>query len=120
MIYGMYFCMNIVTEENEYPAAILIRALEPISDSGQDLGELTFSEKFKLASGPGKLCRWLDIDREFNGKGVENGSLFIESDEDFRPGEIIQTERIGVDYAVKSAKLKWRYYLGTNKFVSRV
>jgi len=47
LIYGMYHCLNVVTEKAEFPAAVLIRALEI---------------EGTLIDGPGRLCRALDID----------------------------------------------------------
>jgi DNA-3-methyladenine glycosylase len=139
-IYGMYWNLNIVTGKKEEPSAILIRAFEPIFDSDSDISELTFKEQFRLASGPGKLCRWMGIDKLFYGKSVENEELFVIDPKDLfiiirgnkvprevldlislRPlnNTIVRARRIGVDYAGESAELEWRYYLANNKYVSR-
>jgi DNA-3-methyladenine glycosylase len=119
MIYGMYHCLNIVTEDKDYPAALLIRALEPISDTGSELTTLDLMDQFTIANGPGKLCRWLDIDGKFNGKSVENESLFLDEAAALNSDKITKTKRIGVNYAGKSADLDWRYYIKNNKFVSK-
>lgn len=145
LIYGMYWNLNIVTGNKEFPSAILIRALEPIYDSELDLEKLNFGEKLKLSSGPGKLCRWMGIDKEFYGKSVENNNLFLtelknlslivrerganrELQESlvldsisFRSNNtIISTKRIGVDYAGDWAHKDWRFYIKDNKFVSKI
>lgn len=130
-IYGMYWNLNIVTGYAEVPSAVLIRALEPLFDDELDLDRYSLKEKFKLASGPGKLCRWLNIDKEFYGKSVENDELFLVNLDDFlnivnvdiskiinKEFEIIEAKRIGVDYAGDSANLHWRYYIKDNQFVS--
>ncbi|MDD5692966.1 MAG: DNA-3-methyladenine glycosylase [Patescibacteria group bacterium] len=136
LIYGMYYCLNIVTEKESYPAAILIRAIEPTYDSTRDLDKMSVKEKRVLGSGPGRLCRWLDIDKSYNGKSVEDESLFITSsnvvisdmfrDLDSRNKfendnkNIVRAKRVGVDYAGKSANYEWRYYIKDNKFISRL
>ena len=121
LIYGMYWNLNIVTEDKDFPAAVLIRALEPIYDSIQELDKLTYKEKFRLASGPGKLCRWLELDKIFNGMTIDNDSLyFVESlpviaskakqsrmpqtlKSALAMTEIGSAKRIGVDYAGECA-----------------
>ena len=58
--YGMYFLLNVVTEREGFPAAVLIRALEPVFGFKSD--------EVRPASGPGKLCRSMQIDKELNGE----------------------------------------------------
>ncbi|PIZ00296.1 DNA-3-methyladenine glycosylase [bacterium (Candidatus Howlettbacteria) CG_4_10_14_0_8_um_filter_40_9] len=72
MIYGMYHCLNIVTEKEGFPAAVLIRAIEPILD------DVPVQDLKKMGSGPGKLCRWMEIDRGLNGADVtKSEELYI-------------------------------------------
>ena len=107
--YGMYFLLNVVTEREGFPAAVLIRALEPVSGfKGDDP---------RPASGPGKLCRSMKIDKELNGEPFTGKRLWIgelQSDEkkDF---EIRWSPRIGI--SVGQDKL-WRAYIAGNRFVS--
>lgn len=93
MIYGMYHCLNIVTEREGYPAAVLIRAVEGIK-------------------GPGRLCRALRIDRELNGTNLSTSKkLWIEdSGEKISQLKIKKGKRIGVDYAGKWKDKLWRFY----------
>ncbi len=82
-VYGMYWMLNIVTEEKDYPAAVLIRG----------------TESFK---GPGVLTRELKIDKKLNGKSLsKNSGLWIESDLKIenRKLKILSTPRVGVSYA---------------------
>ena len=75
MIYGMYFCLNIITEKKNFPAAVLIRGIELIGGS-------TSSERLNLPklNGPGKLCRFLKIDKKLHGIDVtKKNKLWIES-----------------------------------------
>lgn len=117
LIYGIYWNLNIVTGESDFPSAILIRALEPIFDSGLNLDVMGENEKRILASGPGRLCRWMGIDKTFYGKSVENEELYvIKGDNTF---EVVTDKRIGVAYAKEAAEWDWRYYIKNNKYVSK-
>ncbi len=95
IIYGLYHCLNITTEKEGFPSAILIRALE-----------------HPKATGPGKLCRYFDITRKQNGLDLTRSQMYIE-DRHVRisPKNIIATPRIGVDYAGGDAQLPWRFLI---------
>jgi DNA-3-methyladenine glycosylase len=96
LIYGMYHCLNVVTEREEFPAAVLIRAIEVDG---------------MLIDGPGRLCRALQIDRSLNRVDLTTQeSLWFED----RGGRILRRQvaalpRIGVDYAGVWAKKPWRF-----------
>lgn len=66
LIYGMYFCLNIVTEKENVPSAVLIRAVEPVHPKIKE----PLSSLRKETAGPGRLCRWFGIDRDLNGENV--------------------------------------------------
>ncbi|HNP28315.1 MAG TPA: DNA-3-methyladenine glycosylase [Nitrospirales bacterium] len=106
LIYGMYHCLNIVTEQEEYPAAILIRGLEV-------LGEDHSPDLLRRIDGPGRVCRFLEIDRTHNGLDVTLGTtLWIENhDLAVSQKQIRALPRIGVDYAGEWAKKLWRFCL---------
>lgn len=92
MIYGMYHCLNIVTEKENYPAAVLIRGVERII-------------------GPGKICRELKIDKNLNGVDIiKSKKLWIEKG-DSKSIKIQKTKRIGVDYAKEYKDKLWRFIL---------
>src|SRR4051812_20810582 len=99
MIYGFYFCLNVVTEREGYPAAVLIRAIEPLEN-------VEIMRRFRnnaprdidIASGPGKLCRALSIDKALNGEDLLGSVLWIE-ERNLKPGRIASSPRVGVDYA---------------------
>ena len=96
LIYGMYHCLNVVTERSDYPAAVLIRGVE--HEAG-------------LADGPGRVCRLFGIDRRLNCHDLTSGkALWIED----RGERILRTQigafsRIGVDYAGPWADKPWRF-----------
>jgi DNA-3-methyladenine glycosylase len=106
--YGMHFMLNVVTEQQHFPAAILIRALEPVSGfSGADP---------RPASGPGKLCKSMNIDLSLNGTSLQQKALWIGMNpRDRSIREVRWSKRIGI--RVGTEKL-WRAYLLDNPFVS--
>jgi DNA-3-methyladenine glycosylase len=107
MIYGMYFCMNVVTEKEGRAAAVLLRAVEPMRN-------VTGKTK-----GPGLLCRAMDIDKRLNGHDLESDDFFIASDRTKSDFEIVARPRIGVDYSGGWAKELLRFYIKDSPFVSR-
>ena len=98
MIYGMYHCLNVVTEREAFPAAVLIRAVEVDGE---------------LIDGPGRLCRAFNIDRSLNRTDMTEGKrLWFENRGVRVPRERLGAfPRIGVDYAGKWAKKPWRFRL---------
>ncbi|HKF17379.1 MAG TPA: DNA-3-methyladenine glycosylase [Candidatus Dormibacteraeota bacterium] len=106
LIYGMHNCLNFVTRPEGCPQAVLVRALEP----GPGVGR---------CSGPGLVCKALDIDRSLNGASLEPPALYV-IDDGFRPipGAVVCTPRVGVGYANVWADLPWRFCLD-NPHLSR-
>ncbi|HLY65678.1 MAG TPA: DNA-3-methyladenine glycosylase, partial [Chloroflexota bacterium] len=98
-IYGMYHCLNVVTEQPGVPTVVLIRAGEP------------------GAKGPGVLCRELGLTRQHNGLDLTCSELVIEAGEPLAE-PIVETTRIGVDYAGEWALKRWRFYVEGSPWVS--
>ena len=117
-IYGFYYMLNLVTERQDHPAAVLIRAAEPVT--GLDLMKARRRlEKLRdLASGPGKLCQAFAIDRSLNGADLCDGILYIEDHGEPRP-KFQATPRIGVNYAGKWKDKRYRFFVRGSDFVSR-
>lgn len=100
LVYGMYHCLNIVTEKKNFPAAVLIRAA---SIEGTE---------YKKTNGPGKLCKVLEIDKSLNGIDVTSGKkLWIEEGIGISNDKIKSSERIGVAYAKHAALYPWRFII---------
>ncbi|MDU1022711.1 MAG: DNA-3-methyladenine glycosylase [Peptoniphilus harei] len=124
MIYGMYNLLNIVRKSEIYPEAVLIRAVEPIENFddfainrfGKIYKDLSSYQRKNLTNGPGKLSMAMGIDRALNGKILSPDYLFIEDGEYVK--NIIETKRIGIDYAGEDANLPLRYYIKDNPYVS--
>lgn len=107
MIYGMHYCMNVVTEEDGRAAAVLLRALEPVKNVAA------------RTQGPALLTRALGIDKRHNGHDLLSEDLYVADPGDGRRIRIARRPRIGVDYAGHWARRLLRFYESGNPFVSR-
>lgn len=121
LIYGMYYCLNIVGNKEGEPHCILIRGVEPLDDEALAMCHENRSIKSKklkdLTNGPGKLCKALDITKELNAHTVlERGPLYIVEGQ--VPEYIEVDKRINIDYAEEYKDKEWRFYIKGNPFVS--
>ena len=116
-VYGNHYCLNITTEDGN-PGAVLIRALKPVCgmelmakrrgirlENGKNL--------INLSNGPGKLCQAMNITGALNGSRVGGKIKVFDCDKKFC---IVETTRIGIK---KATRLKWRFYIKDNIFVSK-
>ncbi len=126
LIYGMYHCLNFVTEPEGEPAAVLLRAIEPVAGV-ETMARLRYGDKpltpyrrKNFLNGPGKVCRALALTRAENGLDLTGDTLFLcDGPEDaglsphsVPPGEsIVSGPRIGVDYAEEARDFPWRFRL---------
>ncbi len=106
MIYGMYHCLNVVTERAEFPAAVLIRSCVPLVDAPRGLIVPPAAMR-----GPGRLCRALHITRRENALDVTVGTRLCFADDGARVADhaVLRTPRIGVGYARQCAAWPWRF-----------
>ncbi|NLL70212.1 MAG: DNA-3-methyladenine glycosylase [Epulopiscium sp.] len=126
LIYGMYYCLNVVTEAEGEPCAVLIRGVEPVA--GQEhmaflryqksLEEITSTQEKNLTNGPGKLCRAFHITKEQNGQPLWEKDFYIHSGEPLDTSQIIMSKRINIDYAEEAKDFLWRYSIKDNPYVS--
>jgi DNA-3-methyladenine glycosylase len=108
LIYGMHYCMNVVTEQEGHASAVLLRALEPVrSLEGR-------------TQGPALLCKALGIDKRMNGHDLLSDDLFIIEPPGVEKIRIVKAPRIGVDYAGHWARRLLRFYIRDNPYVSRL
>lgn len=121
LIYGMYDLFNIVTDRTDYPAGVLIRAVEPLQGETAMRRQRPNARHHQLSNGPGKLTRALAISRQHNDHDLTLGqTLWISQDPDFTPTHISCGPRIGIDYADDAHRLApWRCWLSHNPWVSR-
>lgn len=118
-IYGMHFCMNVVTEEEENPSAVLIRGVHPIEGIesmaqlryGQSYDELTSYKIKNFSNGPGKLCRALGIDKRDNGIDLCESKMMYISDTGFQAKDIHVSKRVNIDYAEEAKDFLWRFQI---------
>jgi DNA-3-methyladenine glycosylase len=105
-VYGLHHCVNLVTGPEGFPAAVLIRAAEPLRGCLHD------------TRGPGNLCRALGIrsDRH-SGLDLADGPIWVE-DGPPPPGGIARTPRIGVGYAGEWARRPWRFVVAGSRFAT--
>ena len=116
-IYGMHYCMNVVTEHAGVGAAVLIRALEPLhglevmrARRGKHISDTA------LTSGPARCCQAFGINRKQNGLLLQGPELAIHDAPLSRSDEVVATKRIGI---TRSRELEWRFVLHGSPHVSR-
>ncbi len=114
LIYGMYYCFNVVTREKGIGEAVLIRALEPLEGIDYMCHRRGTSHKLNLASGPGKLCQAMGITKDHNGIELTGQyNLFILDTGENLPYK--RSPRVGISTA-KNKLL--RFYVPHNPYVS--
>ena len=118
LVYGFHHMLNIVTESVDFPAAVLIRAVEPVGGVEIMKTRRRTDSVHNLASGPGKLCQAFAINRAFNGGDLCGKVLYLE-DRGEAVSKVVTTPRIGVDYAGKWKNKPWRFLIKGNQFVSK-
>ncbi len=108
LIYGMHWCMNMVTQAEGQASAVLLRALEPVRNvEGR-------------TQGPGLLCKAMGIDGRLHGHDLTGNELFVrEPSDNAPPVRLVKRPRIGVDYAGHWARRLLRFYVKGNAYISR-
>jgi DNA-3-methyladenine glycosylase len=107
LIYGMHWCMNVVTQAQGKASAVLLRAVEPV----RNLEGRT--------QGPALLCKAMDIDGRLYGADLLGEEIFIRDPRDAAAVRIVKRPRVGVDYARHWARRLLRFYIRGNPFVSK-
>lgn len=105
-IYGMYWCLNVVTEPAGTPCAVLIRAVEPLAGLPA------------ATNGPGKLCRAFGLDGRWNRADLTRGPLRITAGTPAGVGPIAAAPRVGVAYAGAWAQAPLRFFAQASPWVS--
>jgi DNA-3-methyladenine glycosylase len=120
LCYGIHHLFNVVTNRQDVPHAVLVRALDPLQGidymlqrTGKKVADYT------LTKGPGNVSKALGIFVQHTGWNLQSDDLYIASDQFTVPEkDIIATPRIGVDYAGEDARLPYRFILKGNPYVS--
>ena len=118
-IYGMHYCFNVVSEEVDIGAAVLIRAVAPVSGSEVMLRRRDLAKDgFQVTNGPSKLCQAMGIDLALNGENLRYSQAvgIYKADPSIKSSDIISSPRIGIS---KAQELEWRFYLRGCSWVSK-
>lgn len=112
-IYGMYFCLNAVTESDGVPGAVLIRGAVPVTGIETMHAHRPRARSLHdLCNGPGKLCQALAIDRALNGHDLAAGrSLYLEAGTPPAADRIMATPRVGIRADAWGLQVPWRFVL---------
>jgi len=120
LCYGIHHLFNVVTNLQDVPHAILIRAVEPVEGIEEMLLRTGKKKPDRtLTRGPGNVSKALGIYTKHNGIFLSDEKLFIADDgKKYTRSDIVTSPRIGVDYAGEDAKLPYRFYVRGNPYVS--
>lgn len=107
LIYGMHWCMNVVTQSEGTASAVLLRAVEPVKNIES------------RTQGPALLTKAMGIDGRLNGHDLLSDELFVADPGNDAHIRIVKRPRIGVDYAGHWARRLLRFYIRGNAFISK-
>ncbi len=109
-IYGMHYCFNVVVADEGLPHAVLVRSIEPLI--GEELMLERRKGKLPIATGPARLCQAMGISKQENNADLVTSNLYIAKPPQYhRHFRIVQTPRIGIDYADEAKDFLWRFLL---------
>ncbi len=114
--FGVHWCLNAVVGPEGYPAAVLLRALEPVEGLETMRQRRSGRPDRELTSGPGKLCQALGIGPDLQRHRLSEAPLLIAAGEPVPSRQLVRTTRIGIS---RGAKKMWRFYDRRSAFVSR-
>ena len=119
--YGIHHLFNIVTNEEGFADAVLIRAIEPtVGIEEMILRRGLHKPEYRLTAGPGVLCQALGISKAQYGVDLEGEKIWLEDQNLIIANEdIITGPRVGIAYAEEDALLPWRFSIRNNPWVSR-
>ena len=117
LIYGMYHCLNFVTEPEGEPAAVLIRGARAVKNGdiiaenrfGCKMAGMTPYQEKNFLNGPGRLCRGLLLTREQNGLALTDGAGPLYVCDGPAPAAVRTATRVGIDYAQEAVHFPWRF-----------
>ncbi|WP_019037230.1 DNA-3-methyladenine glycosylase [Psychroflexus tropicus] len=118
LCYGIHHLFNIVTNTEGHADAILIRAIEP-TNGIQDMMKRRQKKKQDktLTAGPGNMTQAMGITKKHNEQSIAGDEIWIE-DRGLVIDSIVETTRVGIDYAEEDAELLWRFYDKNSKYIS--
>lgn len=119
-IYGLHHCLNIVTEREGFPAAVLIRALEPLEGRERMRALRGGVPDPLLTSGPARLCQAMAIDRSLDGADLcaPDAVLFVEEGRPVADESVATGPRVGVRGDRRARTAPWRFFIAGHPCVS--
>lgn len=119
LIYGMHHCLNLVTEPEGEPCAVLIRGVQAVENGdiiaknrfGCKMEEMTSNQKKHFLDGPGKVCQGLGLTRAENALDLLGETLFLTPGTPPVPEQVRCGKRIGIDYAQEARDFPWRFWI---------
>jgi DNA-3-methyladenine glycosylase len=118
-VYGMYHQFNVVTNVENVPHAILVRAVEPSEGLDTMRRRRRGRSEYQLTSGPGRLCLAMEIDRKLDKADLLGERVWLEEGVSISPRQIARGPRVGIDYAESWIDKPWRFWVRDNPFVSK-
>lgn len=121
LCYGIHHLFNVVTNVEDKADAVLIRAIQPLDGKDVMLARRnTHNITPALTAGPGRLTQALGITTDWDGTALTKNRIWIEDRATgLSESPLVETQRVGVDYAGEDAKLSWRFYPEENKWISQ-
>ncbi|HCP08355.1 MAG TPA: 3-methyladenine DNA glycosylase [Candidatus Moranbacteria bacterium] len=114
-VYGMHNIINFITEKKNFPAAVMLRGIEINQGDGHLVSFGRFGRETPSVlrvSGPGRLTKFMRIDRKLNGWNLTKGEkLWVEKGIKVPKNKIRKSKRVGIDYAKHCKHYLWRFYL---------
>jgi DNA-3-methyladenine glycosylase len=114
-VYGMYNMLNFVTEKEGFPAACLIRALEPVVGLDEMKKNRKMDNVANLTNGPGKLCMAFGLTTDHSGLDMCGDRIYV-TDDSHKVEQVVSSPRIGIKDGLDK---DWRFFIDGNKFVSK-
>lgn len=114
--FGIHWCLNVVVKREGYPAAVLIRALEPVEGLDTIRRRRPGRPDRELTSGPAKLTRALAISPNLQRHRLSEPPLLLAAGEPLPASAMVVTTRVGI---TKGSEKRWRFYDRRSVCVSR-
>ena len=119
LTYGMHHLLNAVTEREGFPAAVLIRAAEPLEGIPRMARARGTDRAHLLTSGPAKLCQALGLDLRHNRSDLRGKDLWFEAGEGVPDRAVATSPRVGCETAASPwDRIPWRLFEKSNPFVT--
>ena len=122
LIYGIYKLFNVVTNSQDIPHAVLIRAIEPLEGITTMLQRRQLPKiQTRLSAGPGVLGQALGIDLSHSGIDLQGNTIWISPYQEIEADHIVASPRIGLGKSVTEPyfSMPWRFHIKDNCWVSK-